>query len=114
VECSREVVEAIEAAGTKMSRDTYSNGGNVTKDSLYAELSADVFLDLCRVQNCRTTEMELSTIAVAAREHRANFGMISAIVGTLPGSSFANDEKTRLLAEKRALLVGLESLKGLI
>jgi hypothetical protein len=40
--------------------------------------------------------------------------MISAIVGTLPGSSFANDEKTKQLAEKRALLVGLESLKGLI
>ncbi len=114
VECSSEVVEAIEAAGTRLPRNDYCNGGNVTKDSLYAELSADVFLDLCRTENCRTTEMELSTIAVAAREHDTNFGMISAIVGTLPGSSFANDEKTKQLAEKRALLVGLESLKGLI
>jgi hypothetical protein len=58
--------------------------------------------------------MELSTIAVAASENQANFGMVSAIVGTLPGASFANDEKAKRLAEKSALLVGLRSLKGLI
>ena len=113
VECSKEVVEAIEAASTKVPRDAYCNGGNVTKDSLYAELSADVFLELCRSENCRTTEMELSTIAVAASENHANFGMVSAIVGTLPGASFANDEKAKRLAEKRALVVGLRALKNL-
>ena len=113
VECSTEVIEAIEKASLKLSPNNYCTGGNVTKDSLYAELNADVFLDMCRAENCRTTEMELSTIAVAAREHNANFGMVSAIVGTLPGSSFAKDEKAKRLAEKRAVLAGLESLKGL-
>ena len=113
VECSNEVVEAIEKASMKLSPNNHCTGGNVTKDSLYAELNADVFLDMCRAENCRTTEMELSTIAVAAREHNANFGMVSAIVGTLPGSSFGEDEKAKRLAEKRAVLAGLESLKGL-
>jgi uridine phosphorylase len=114
VECSSEVVEAIEAAGTKLSSDWFHAGGNITKDSLYAELSSDIFLDLCRNENCRTTDMELSAIAVAAREHNTNFGMISAIVGMLPGSSFAEDEKMQQLGERRAIQVGLQSVKGLI
>jgi len=113
VECSHGVVEAIETAGKKLSRTNYCTGGNVTKDSLYAELSSDVFLDMCRNENCRTTEMELTTIAVSARQHHTDFGMVSAIVGTLPGLSFADDEKMRQLAEKRATLVGMESLKAL-
>jgi uridine phosphorylase len=112
VECSRDVVEAVEKAGTSLYSEAYRRGGNVTKDSLYAELSNDVFLDLCRNENCRTTEMELSTIAVSARKHRASFGMISAIVGVIPGSSFG-EEKMRTVAEERALRVGLEALRFL-
>ncbi len=110
VECSKNVVEAIEAAGTRLTRDAYQKGGNVTKDSLYAELSDDIFLDLCRTENCRTTEMELMAIAVAAHEHQASFGMVSAIVGVLPGSSFAQNDKMRRVAEERALRVALGAL----
>ena len=110
VECSTDVVEAIDAAGARLVKNAYRRGGNVTKDSLYAELSNDIFLELCRTQNCRTTEMELSAIAVAAREHQASFGMISAIVGLLPGSSFANNQKMRTVAEERAVRVGLDAL----
>jgi uridine phosphorylase len=110
VECSRDVIEAIDAAGTRLAKNAYRRGGNVTKDSLYAELSNDIFLDLCRTENCRTTEMELSAIAVAAREHQASFGMVSAIVGVLPGSSFGQSDKMRTVAEERALRVGLEAL----
>jgi uridine phosphorylase len=112
VECSSEIVNVIEAAGEKLIPRSFQNGGNITKDSLYSELAQDVFLDLCRTENCRTTEMELSAIAVAAREHNANFGMISAIVGILPGSSFG-EEKLIHLAERRAIQVALESTKGL-
>jgi len=110
VECSREVVEAIDHAGTRLVRNAYSRGGNITKDSLYAELSNDIFLELCRTENCRTTEMELSAIALAAHEHQAAFGMISAIVGVLPGSSFAQKQETRSMAEDRAVRVGLDAV----
>jgi uridine phosphorylase len=110
VECSRDVVEAIDAAGARLLKNAYHRGGNVTKDSLYAELSNDIFLDLCRTENCRTTEMELSAIALAAHEHQTSFGMVSAIVGVLPGPSFAQNEKMRRVAEERALRVGLDAL----
>jgi uridine phosphorylase len=114
VECSRDVVEAIDHAGSGLVRNAYHRGGNVTKDSLYAELSNDIFLELCRTENCRTTEMELSAIALAAHEHQAAFGMISAIVGVLPVSSFAKNQKTRAMAENRAVLVGLNALTFLL
>jgi uridine phosphorylase len=114
VKCSGKIVEAIEAAAGKLPDGVYQSGGNITKDSLYAELSDETFLNLCRTENCRTTEMELSAIAVCAREHSSAFGMTSAIVGTLPGSSFAEDEKLKLLAEKRAIEVGLESIRNMI
>jgi uridine phosphorylase len=112
VECSKEIVGAIRKAGTRFAKKAYHEGGNVTKDSLYAERSEDIFLELCRNENCRTTEMELSTVAVSAYERRVSFGMISAIVGVLPGSSFAENPATRRAAEERAVSIGLESLAG--
>jgi uridine phosphorylase len=113
VECSRDVVEVIEAAGTRLAKNTFHRGGNVTKDSLYAERSDDMFIGLCRTENCRTTEMELSAVALAAHEHKASFGMVSAIVGVLPGSSFAQSQKGRKVAEERALRVSLAAIESL-
>lgn len=113
VECSQDVVAALDGAGRKLATETYHRGGNITKDSLYAELSDDIFLELCRTHDCRSTEMELSAIAVSAQEKNAHFGMISAIVGTLPGTSFAESEKTKTLAEQRSLHVALEAVKHL-
>ena len=114
VECSRDVVEAVDAAGERLLGSVYHKGGNVTKDSLYAELDADAFLDLCRTENCRTTEMELSAIAVAAQENAANFGMISGVVGVLPDAPFAESEKAKGIAEQRSLRVAMEAVKRLI
>ena len=113
VECSRDVVEVLDRAGQRLATGAYYRGGNITKDSLYAELSDDAFLDLCCAHNCRSTEMELSAIAVSAQERNAHFGMVSAIVGVLPGGSFAESEKLRVLAEQRSLRVALEALKNL-
>jgi uridine phosphorylase len=113
VDCSREVVGALDDAGRRLVANAYHRGGNITKDSLYAELSDDVFLDLCHEQNCRSTEMELSAIAVSARKNNAHFGMISAIVGLLPGASFTESEKVKTLAEQRSLRVALEAVKNL-
>jgi hypothetical protein len=58
--------------------------------------------------------MELSAIAVAAQAHETRFGMVSAVVGVLPGSSFVEDEKMKRMAEDKALQVGLEAVKCLI
>jgi uridine phosphorylase len=113
VECSRDVVEALDSAGQRTAKRAYHEGGNVTKDSLYAELSDDAFLSLCHAQDCRSTEMELSAIAVSARKNNAHFGMVSAIVGLLPGASFAGPQKVRRLAEQRSLRAALEAFKDL-
>jgi len=114
VECSRDVVDAIDLAGSRIAKGAYQKGGNITKDSLYAERSTDIFLRLCETENCRTTEMELSAIAVAAHAHETSFGMVSAVVGVLPASSFVEDEKMKSMAEDRALQVGLGAVKCLI
>lgn len=113
VECSKDVFSALETAGRNVAKQSYHAGGNITKDSLYAELSTDVFLELCRTQNCRTTEMELSAIAVAARKHNAHFGMVSAIVGLLPGAPFAASENMKAAAEQRLIRVSLEAIRHL-
>jgi uridine phosphorylase len=113
VECSREVVEALDDAGRRLETNAYHRGGNITKDSLYAELTDDAFLELCHAHNCRSTEMELSAIGVSARMNNACFGMVSAILGTLPGVSFAESEKIKTLAEQRSLRVALEAMKNL-
>ena len=113
VECSRDVVEALDISGKRLAEHNYRRGGNVTKDSLYAELSLDAFLSLCRKQSCRSTEMELSAIAVSARENNAHFGMVSAIVGVLPGS-FAESERAKGAAERKALRVALEAVRNLV
>jgi len=112
VECSRDVVEALDITGKRLAGDNYHRGGNITKDSLYAELSLDMFLDLCHTQSCRSTEMELSAIAVSARKNSAHFGMVSAIVGVLPGS-FAESERAKATAERRSLRVVLEAVKNI-
>jgi uridine phosphorylase len=108
------VVEAVDAVGERLLGSAFHKAGNVTKDSLYAELDADAFLDLCRTENCRTTEMELSAIAVAAQENGANFGMISGVVGVLPDAPFAESEKAKGIAEQRSVRVATEAVKRLI
>jgi uridine phosphorylase len=113
VECSEDVVQALDAAGQRLAGGAYYKGGNVTKDSLYAELSEGIFLHLCRRENCRSTEMELSAVAVSAHERNTHFGMVSAIVGVLPGGSFTESERVKATAEQRALRVALEAIKNL-
>jgi len=113
VECSADVVKAIDSAGKQLAGRSYHKGGNATKDSLYAELSLETFVNLCRTQSCRSTEMELSAIAVSARQNNAHFGMMSAIVGILPGS-FAESERAKAAAERKAMRVALEAIKNLV
>ena len=113
VECSGDVVEALDIAGREFAAANYHKGGNITKDSLYSELSLEIFLNLCRSQGCRSTEMELSAIAVSAHENNVHFGMVSAVVGVLPGS-FAESERARAAAEQRSVRVALEAAKNIV
>ena len=113
VNCSKDVFSALEGAARTSAEKQSQSGGNITKDSLYAEVNTDMFLDLCQTENCRTTEMEFSAIAVAAREHDAHFGMVSAIVGVLPEDSFTGSEKMKRMAEQRAILVSLDAVRRL-
>lgn len=114
VECSTDVVEALDMAGQRFAKAAYHKGGNLTKDSLYAELYPDLFLRLCLTQNCRSTEMEFSAIAVAAHQHDAQFGMVSAIVGVLPGTAFTESETIKAAAEQRSIRVALEAVRKLV
>jgi uridine phosphorylase len=113
VECSEDVVDALDIEGQRLAKEKYHKGGNITKDSLYAELSVDMFLELCRAHNCRSTEMELSAIAVSGRQNDAHFGMVSAIVGVLPGESFTESERVKSDAEQRSLRVALQAMRSL-
>lgn len=110
VNCSEDVLSVLKSAARTTAEQHHQVGGNITKDSLYAELSSDLFIELCKTENCRTTEMEFSAIALAAHEHDAHFGMISAVVGVLPGGSFTESEKMRTIAEQRALNVSLAAI----
>jgi len=95
VECSRDVVDAIELAGSRIVKGAYQKGGNLTKDSLYAERGTDIFLHLCQTENCRTTEMELSAIAVAAHAHQT---MSAREIVALRGEPWAPPSTTFLLS----------------
>jgi len=114
VNCSGDVFSAIENAAESVAKQHSQTGGNITKDSLYAERDVKIFHELCRTENCRTTEMEFSAIAVAAREHDAHFGMISAVVGVLPEDSFTESERMKTIAVQRAIFVSLEAIRQFI
>lgn len=73
-------------------------GGNFSKDSLYAEIDDKVFVNLRNKYNILSTEMEQIVIAKVAAESckqgfKVNTGLISAIIGLIPGESFALAEK---------------------
>lgn len=111
IACSQEVVEAIRDAAEELDLRGYHSGGNVTKDSLYSELNESIFLRLCRDHDCRSTDTELTTIGVLATRAKASFGMVSAVVGLIPGGSFAKSESVKERAEAKAMHAGLEAMR---
>jgi len=86
------LVAAIAAAAGESGRVCH-RGGNLSKDSLYAEVDGEEFVDLCRRYDVRSTEMEqLAIAATAARLGRDGMAvrtaLVSAIVGLIPGAAF--------------------------
>ncbi|GAB5364700.1 hypothetical protein AAMO2058_000992400 [Amorphochlora amoebiformis] len=90
--------------------------GNVSKDSLYAETEEEAFLTLRKTLNVGSSEMEYATITRIAA-HQTLLGdpvktsMAACILGTLPGDSFAEiDKSVSSLVTMSALLGALETL----
>ncbi|MEM4336027.1 MAG: hypothetical protein QXY61_03410 [Candidatus Anstonellales archaeon] len=99
-------------------RIRYFVGNDFTKDSLYAEFSEEDFVFLRKNYGVITTEMEqLSIDALAAVYRNAGIpvhsGLISSVVGVIPGKSFPDkEEEFRKVerAEQNSLEIALNAL----
>lgn len=112
--------EQMIAAIRKIGRGNLLEGANFTKESLYAESDEEETRGLRTKYGVITTEMEHFGLATIARkfERDANVkvlnGLISTVVGTIPGGSFAEaGSKEERFASKRIgimLEIALDSL----
>jgi hypothetical protein len=89
--------------------------GNVSKDSLYAELADDTFVFLRKEFEVGTSEMEMSAITRLANTYTkcnqpVQVGMILVVLGVIPGASFANDTGMKAKANRVAALSALNTL----
>jgi len=80
-------------------------GPNFTKDSLYAEIKDEGFAWLRENYGVVSTEMEEAVIDVLAAEFRkegveVHSGLISAVIGAIPGKSFPETEEEKRLAHE--------------
>ncbi|MEM4359382.1 MAG: hypothetical protein QXT45_02515 [Candidatus Bilamarchaeaceae archaeon] len=80
-------------------------GPNFTKDSLYAEMGEEKFAELRNAYGVISTEMEQMIIDVVAAEFRekgiyVGSGLVSAIIGAIPGKSFPETEKEKRAAKE--------------
>ena len=97
-------------------------GPNVSKDSLYAEMSEETFANLRDKYGIIGTEMEQLAIDALCSgfKKKSNIevhsGLVSAVVGTVPGKSFAESEeeiKLAELAEVNIMKVAADALHGI-
>lgn len=95
-QCSKNVVDAINKAGQDLGARMVT-GGNFSKDSLYAEIDVDQFVELRKRYNVMSTEMEQTALLKLCAEFRekklnVNGGLVSGIIGVLP-DSFADGKE---------------------
>ena len=101
------LVDAVDKAGQELRVTTY-RGGNFSKDSLYAELNDQAFVELREKYNVMSTEMEQMAVAKVAgdfEQHgvRVNAGLVSGVIGVIPGASFTQGKYEDV--EKKAIRV---------
>lgn len=89
---SHVLVDAINNASKELGLRAIE-GGNFSKDSLYAEIDIDAFVELRTKYNVMSTEMEQMIIAKLASDFKASgievhAGLVSGIIGVLPSASF--------------------------
>lgn len=98
------LIEAIDAAAEELHVKSI-RAGNFSKDSLYAEMDEDSFIELRKKYNVISTEMEQIVISKLSQELAScginiHTGLVSGIIGTLPGESFTSNKKQAIQAEK--------------
>ena len=99
-----EIVAAIREAARALGVRCH-DGGNFSKDSLYAESRDDVFLALRERYDIMSTEMEHLGLAALAGECRTKSlpvatGLVSGVIGVMPGESFDLSPEARKRAER--------------
>ncbi|MBD3398590.1 hypothetical protein GF412_05100 [Candidatus Micrarchaeota archaeon] len=96
----------------------FACGTNFTKDSLYAEMGEDDFAALRDRYNVISTEMEQIAIDALAYEFTkegipVHSGLVSAVIGAIPGKSFPETEeehKAAAKAEEHAVILAKNAL----
>jgi len=93
-------------------------GGNFSKDSLYAEIDEESFIGLRTKYNVMSTEMEQVSLGKVASDFNSKnvpveIGLISGIIGTIPGNSFAIGEEAEEV-EKKAIELAANALWSLV
>ena len=107
----------INAAINKAAKDVDINiveGGNFSKDSFYAEIDEQLFIDLRKNYNVMSTEMEQMALLKLVWDFKnmgisLNTGLVSGIIGVVPGWTFETGEKAEQV-EKNALKVAAQAL----
>ncbi len=115
--CSQLLIETLLTSSLSLGLTTYV-GRNFSKDSLYAEANEATFVWFRNNLRVLSTEMEQVVIAYEAARCKKNYGidihtgLISAIIGLIPGGSFASgdDEKRAKIAEKSILTAAADAL----
>ncbi len=108
---SEKLVQVINQAATELNINCIE-GGNFSKDSLYGEMDEEMFIELCKKYGVRSTEMEQMAVLKLTSDFKSqdtqlNTGLISGVIGTIPGESFAKEyehvERDTLKVAARAL-----------
>jgi uridine phosphorylase len=116
--CSRNVVHTLKLVSEILGLEAVV-GANFTKDSLYAEADEKSFVELRKRYGVMSTEMEAFMIDAVAHEFNkcgvhVESGLVSAIVGVIPGKSFAESDEEKQKAKKaeeNALLIAAYALE---
>jgi len=93
--------------------------GNVSKDSLYAETEEEAFTDLRAKLDVGCSEMEFGTISRCGAHKtllgdKVKTGMAACVLGSIPGDSFAEIDKTVSgMVTDSALVGALETLHAI-
>ncbi|MEM4166315.1 MAG: hypothetical protein QW153_01525 [Candidatus Bilamarchaeaceae archaeon] len=113
--CSDELVGEFKKV-VKLRNISFAIGPNFTKDSLYAEMGEKEFVELNKKYGVISTEMEQLVIDFLAKKFTLEgisikTGLISAVIGAIPGKSFPTTEKEKKAAkeaEEKILLITKE------
>lgn len=108
------IVKAVQQAAAALNIPAHT-GGNFSKDSLYAEMNDELFISMRENYQVMSTEMEHVIMAALAAQLRSRgircfTGLVSGVIGLIPGLSFTEDPALHELAEKRALQTAAQAL----